>query len=106
MDDKLVVMPAEQELLQRLRDGLDEELQSERLFSIICRALAGKELYLDGIVTALVLAIGDYDSLSPAGWNLMSPEIPKLLEALIGDETDRRTSIEYYQELVDDSRAA
>jgi len=85
MEEKVIRLPDADEMLQRLVSVMDEPHARQKFYPILLRR-AGEELYPEGVVMLLMLAIHDYtEGLPPAIGITLSMRIPEYIDALITD---------------------
>lgn len=86
MKEKVITLPAREEMLDRLKKVSDNSHMQERFYPILLKH-AGEEKVAQGVVMMLALAIHDYvEGMPPMMSNLMYMQAPQFIEALVDDK--------------------
>jgi hypothetical protein len=84
---KVITMPEKEEIISRLKNIVTDTYLQDRLFPVIAKHLAGKELVGEGVVIALEQAFYTYSEGITANMaGLLHLDIKRYIDALVDDE--------------------
>jgi hypothetical protein len=95
MSDKVITLPGQEEMLQRLIQVNDNAHAQERFYPILLKS-AGEARVAAGVVVMLQLAIYDYtEGLPPMIGGLLQMRLDDYIDALVDDEEVRKAAKDF-----------
>lgn len=98
MEEKVITLPGRDEMQKRLL-AINGSSHLQQKFYPILLEYAGRQLFPQGVVTMLVLAIHDYiEGMPPMMSDLMYMSAPKFIEALVDNPEDAERAKTFLQD--------
>ena len=98
-NEKVVILPNEEEMLKNLLEIDDNSHLQERFYPLLTRQ-AGQEKVAEGVVLMLSLAISDYTQGMPSMLSsLMYMKLPNFIDALVDDPEVAQQAKDLFKEI-------
>lgn len=100
MSDKTVLLPSQEEILQRLMAVNSDSHPRDNFYPLLMEE-AGKRLTAEGVATKIQLAVEDYTKDTPIMSILLKRQMNRFIDALCPDQEIAAEAKEFFREALE-----